>query len=326
MTWEERVDAVAAEARGLTDRQASFLVMVMLYAGVCMDRQYCAFANIPHGRKTIDFFQTLVDRGYARVQRSRSQRARLFHVFHRPLYEAIGDPDSRHRKPMSLGRAVERLMVLDAVLMDGQSTWLATEQEKLAHFTVVHRIPYQDLPSLTFRAEEEETVRYFPDRLPIGVDREGAYTFVYVVTRPGPIEFRAFLERHAELLRTLKVWTLRVLFPRHLARVVGVYRSAFREQLARPLRPSTVDDVLWYFQARRAGCRSGDERFDQAVRGFSAPRFRVLYRAWLERGDAVLHATLSPVVVDKLERGLGRVECHVLAHEYLHLLPLVGTA
>ena len=38
MTWDERVAAVAAQTRGLTDRQAAFLLTVMLHAGVCVLR------------------------------------------------------------------------------------------------------------------------------------------------------------------------------------------------------------------------------------------------------------------------------------------------
>ena len=326
MTWDERVDAVAAHARGVTDRQAAFLVTVMLHAGVCMDRQYCTFAHIAHGQKTTDFFRRLVDRGYATAHSCRNNSARLFHIQHKPLYAAIGDPDSRHRKPTPLARAIERLMVLDAVLADRGRTWLATEQDKLTHFTLTHRIPRQDLPSLTFRSEDSETVRYFPDKLPIGVDLEGAYTFIYIVTRPGPVDFRAFLERHAELLRALRTWTIRLLVPRHFARVLGVYRAAFREQLAMPLRPVNLDDLRWYFQARQAPSRSSEERFDQAARAFRAPRFRALYRAWLERGEPVLDATLSAVLADKIERQVGQLECHVLPHHYLDLSPLVGTA
>ncbi len=265
MTWDERVDAVAAHARGVTDRQAAFLVTVMLHAGVCMDRQYCTFAHIAHGQKTTDFFRRLVDRGYATAHSCRNNSARLFHIQHKPLYAAIGDPDSRHRKPAPLARAIERLMVLDAVLADRGRTWLATEQDKLTHFTLTHRIPRQDLPSLTFRSEDAETVRYFPDKLPIGVDLEGAYTFIYIVTRPGPVDFRAFLERHAELLRALRAWTIRLLVPRHFARVLGVYRAAFREQLAMPLRPMNLDDLRWYFHARQAPSQSSEERFDQAA-------------------------------------------------------------
>jgi hypothetical protein len=50
------------------------------------------------------------------------------------------------------------------------------------------------------------------------------------------------------------------------------------------------------------------------------------YRQWLERGEPVLDATLSPVLADALGRGTGKLECHVLPHRYLHLLDLVGTA
>jgi hypothetical protein len=326
MTWDERVDAVAGHAPGITDRQAAFLVTVMLHAGVCMDRHYCTFAGIPHGRKTQDFFRWLVDRGYATAHACRNNSARVFHIHHKPLYAAIGEPDNRHRKPTPLPRAIERLMVLDAVLADRGRTWLATEQDKLTHFTLTHRIPRQDLPSLIFRAQDTETVRSFPDKLPIGVDREGEYTFLYVVTRPGPVDFRAFLERHAELLRTLRAWTIRLVIPPHFTSVAGVYRAAFREQLAMPLRPINLDDLRWYFHARRAPHQGSDERLDQAARAFGAPRYRVLYRAWLERGDPVLDATLSPVLADKIERRAGLLECYVLPHQYLHLSSLVGTA
>jgi hypothetical protein len=327
MTWDERVTAVLDTAHCLTERQARFLVTVMLYSGVCMDRQYCVFAGISHGRKSVDFFRLLVDRGYATVNRCRNNSARLFHVHYKPLYTAVGERDSRHRKPTPLPRAIERLMVLDGVLCDRDRSWLATEQDKVGHFTVTQQIQRHDLPSLTFRAGENETIRYFPDKLPIGVDRDGSYTFLYVVTRDGPVDFRAFLERHSELLRMLKRWTVRLLVPKHLVRVAPRYQAAFREQLATPLRPSNVDDLRWYFRARRDGGREHEpERFDQASRAFSAPRFRALYRAWLERGEPVLDATLSPVVADKIERGLGHVEWRVLAHDYGQLVPLVGTA
>src|ERR1700738_881984 len=134
MTWDERVNAVVAEGRGLTDRQAPFLVTVMLHAGVCLGRHYCTFAGIAYGRKFQDFFRLLLDRGYATAQPCRHNKARLYHIHYKPLYTAIGEPDNRHRKPTPWPRAIERLMVLDAVLADRGRTWLATEQDKLPPF------------------------------------------------------------------------------------------------------------------------------------------------------------------------------------------------
>ena len=159
MTFDERVQAVTTF--GFTERQAGFLVTVMLHAGVCLGRHYCTFADIAYGRKMHDFFERVVTRRYGTFQTCRHNTARLYHIHSKRLYAAIGEPDNRHRKPTAFPRAVERLMVLDAVLADRERVWLATESDKLAHFTLNHRVPQHDLPSLTFRAEDCETVRYF---------------------------------------------------------------------------------------------------------------------------------------------------------------------
>src|SRR5256885_2823497 len=37
-------------------------------------------------------------------------------VHYKPLYRAIGEVESRYRRPVAAGRAVERVMLLDAVL------------------------------------------------------------------------------------------------------------------------------------------------------------------------------------------------------------------
>ncbi|MDQ3348939.1 MAG: hypothetical protein M3545_13340, partial [Acidobacteriota bacterium] len=111
MTFDDRVAAI--KPFGFTDRQSRFLVTVMLHSGVCMVRQYCAFSNIVRGQKTQDFLGSLVVRKYATVSLDAHRKVRLFHVQHRGLYEAIGEPHNRHRKPTPLGAAIERLMLLD---------------------------------------------------------------------------------------------------------------------------------------------------------------------------------------------------------------------
>jgi hypothetical protein len=68
-----------------------------------------------------------------------------------------------------------------------------------------------------------ETTRYFPDNLPIGwLQMTPTYTFLNVVTRPVPVDFRGFLERQAELLGALRTCTIRLVVPRHLTRGGGV--------------------------------------------------------------------------------------------------------
>jgi len=201
---QERVQAVARF--GFTERQARFLVHVMAFAGVFLERQYCAFAGITHGQKTHDFVGKLIDRGYVTaITPGALHRGRLYHVHYKPLYEAIGEANNRYRRPAPLGRMIERLMVLDAVLADRRHSWLGAEQDKLAYFKDFLHEPFglDDLPRVTFGEGTARTTRYFPDKLPIGLERDYGprHVFLYLVTRDTPAGFRMFLFRHAQLLK-----------------------------------------------------------------------------------------------------------------------------
>jgi hypothetical protein len=328
----ERAQAIAAF--GLTERQARFLAEVMIHSGVFVERQYCRFAGIVHGQKTHDFLRKLVERGYARpIQVGSLHRGRLFHVCHKPLYTAIGQADNRHRKSMPIGRMVERLMVLDAVLADRSFTWLGTEQDKRTHF-LTHlqaRVTEDNFPRITFGSGEVLTRRYFPDKLPIGIrPNSDDHVFIYLTTKPMPDDFRVFLQRHAALLGLLRRWTIQVLVPQPMAPAIPRFEEAARDELATPLRLSTAQELEWYFHERQrheqAPAVADEDRFRRARAAFSAPRYRVLYRAWQKHGDSVVWATTSHVLRDALERKEGRVEFVQLSHQYMHLSSLVGVA
>jgi integrase len=112
---------------GFTERHARFLVHVLVFSGVFLERQYRAFTGLVHGQKTHDFLTRLVGDGYATaITPGALHRGRFYHVHYKPLYEAIGEANNRHRRPASLGRVVERLMLLDAVLADARYGWLGT--------------------------------------------------------------------------------------------------------------------------------------------------------------------------------------------------------
>ena len=106
----------AIVALGFTERQARFLALVMRHSGVCVPRQYAQVAGIAQGAKCNAFFDRLVRRGHARAIECIHNRARLYLVHSKLLYHAIGEPASRYRRPVSPRLALERLMLLDAVL------------------------------------------------------------------------------------------------------------------------------------------------------------------------------------------------------------------
>src|SRR5262245_39122997 len=161
MTHAERVSAIAA--LGFTERQAGFLVLVMLHAGVCVGRQYCTFAGIVRGQKMADFFQKLVAKRYATPYRCGHNKARIFHVHSATLYNAIGQRDVRFRKRSALARAIERVMLLDHLIAHRDVTWLGAEQDKVAHFLTSTSVRRDELPRLTFGRGPDITARYFPD-------------------------------------------------------------------------------------------------------------------------------------------------------------------
>jgi hypothetical protein len=330
---KERVAALKMGFR-FTDRQARFLLTVLQHSGVFMGRHYAAFAGITHGQKVHDFLERLLAARFATACHvGRTGRTRIFHVHHKPLYAAIGEPENRNRKPIAIGRAIERMMLLDAVLAEREVLWLATERDKYAHFVCLFRgaLQNEELPRLVFRKDErEQTVRYFPDKLPIGVDPETErHVILFLAACGSPMDFRQFLLRHAELLRALRSWTIRVLLPRERANLRATYEAAVYDQIARPLPLSYRDDLRASFGRRRAGQPPGRIGMDPPLRGVrmpSGPAFTALYRHWLEVGNPVVTAVTSTVLRDALQSGRGSVECVVLSHAYAHLSSLAGTS
>ena len=166
MSLEHAVQTIAK--RGFTDRQARFLVLVARHSGVCVMRQYSSFAGIVFGQKTRMFFAKLVRLGFVSTYDCAHNRGRVYHVRHRAIYEAIGEPDSRLRRPPGVPRALERLMLLDAILENPESLWMSSSTEKLGYLAS-RGISADDAPRLVIRQGDQRRVRHFPDQLPIGV-------------------------------------------------------------------------------------------------------------------------------------------------------------
>jgi hypothetical protein len=154
--------------------------------------------------------------------------------------------------------------------------------------------------------------------------------FLYLVTRDVPAEFRLFLLRHADLLKAVDEWTIRLLVPRRFRKATALYRYAVRDAFGTPLMPHQVDELDWFFRARqgRATEPAPDRDLNVATgtQRFGAARFRALQRQWERDGLPALWSAQSRILGDQLQRGRGRVEFTELNHQYLQLTPLVGVA
>ena len=101
-------------------------------------------------------------RGFARtIEPGPIRRGRLYHVHHRPLYEAVGQADNRNRRLRTIGRMVERVMILDAMLGDRRRWWLSPESDKRAFFDVTQQTALrpEDYPHIAFGAVPRKTIR-----------------------------------------------------------------------------------------------------------------------------------------------------------------------
>jgi hypothetical protein len=326
VTHADRILAVAKLGK-FTERQAGFLVHVMLHSGVCVARQYCTYARIARGQKMVDFFKKLVDRRYATPYSCGHNKATVYHVHHVDLYKAIGQTHARFRKRMALGRAVERLMILDHVIDHRQSTWLSAEDDKISHFLSSTSLGRDQLPRVVFGSNGDTTTRFFPDKLPIGVSADNrSYVLLYLLVDPATHDFRTFLRRHAELVRALPKWTIRLLVPTGFEKFADDYRRAFREELATPLHAQVAEELRWFCRQRPTPGPPDRARLLRARRAFRSPRFLALRKAWVLDGDRVIDVAMSATLADAIARGDGRLECHEVSRQYLHLSALVGTA
>ena len=326
---ERRVNAL--DGFGFTQRQREFLVTVMVHAGCFLERQYCAFTGTARGQNSREFVARLVTRGFARaIVPGPVRRGRLYHVHHKPLYEAIGLPDDRNRRLHSIGRMVERVMILDAVLGDRRCWWLSPAEDKRTFFNAREtRLRDEEYPHISFGAGRDKIIRCFPDKLAIGVDKADTsrFVFLYLVTRRIPIDFRQFLIRHHTLFLALHTWTVRLLVPRRFRKAVALYKAAVREQLWTPTDPSVSKALETYFVERKErGGHLGepDDRFiAREFRRQGMAKIAALYRAWRREGDVVLWRSSSTSLRDDRMHGCSDCEVQDLNAQYLQLTHVV---
>ena len=229
-------------------------------------------------------------------------------------------------------RLVERLMMLDAVLGDPSHWWLGTERDKVAYFdSAFERDSRLFYPKLTFGEGRQTTIRYFPDKLPIGIaKKDRRHVFLYLVTRRVPSDFRIFLARHAHMLMGVDEWTIRVLVPRRLWNGVALHRFAIRDMYIKRLTPHEVAEFDWFCHARRGQTTEPAPTWGmdvaKAARKFDSARFRAFERVWEHEGEWGLRSFQTDHLLEKFRLKRGAVRFIQIPHQYLQLTPLLGTA
>lgn len=253
---------------GFRDWEAAWLTLVCLHSGVFTRPQFTA-----HHGCVLDtagaFVHRLVDAGLAKEHPvpGNTVGLRYVHVVGRGLYRALGIENVRHRRKAEDIVLFRRLLSLDHVVRHPDLPWLATEKEKVDHFTG-RGVPRGQLPSRLYGGGAKRTRRYFALKLPVAAD-EAAATFVYVDPgRHTDRELQRWAAEHRALWARLRALgtevrvaaVVRTVAKQHeIARKVAAWTDA-TPAAARPLTPEERETLAAATAALEAAVAVGDAR------------------------------------------------------------------
>ncbi len=256
--------AAALREFGFRPHEAAWLTLVCLHSGVFTRTQFTQHHRCST-KTTHAFVHRLKGAGVAKEHPmpGAGTRLRYTHVHDRRLYGALGIEHVRHRRnPKENVVLFRRLLCFDHVFRHTRLPWLATEEEKVAHFEA-HGVPRGMLSSRIYGGAAKRTRRYFPLNLPIAADDRSA-TFVYADPgRETDTELRSWAASHRQLwvwLRALGTEVrvaavARTVVKQHqLSRRIAAWTSA--RSNAQPLTPGERETLAAISVALRAADRA----------------------------------------------------------------------
>ena len=225
---------------GWTGREAEWLALVALHSGTFTRSQCGAFFLAGEDRKpAARLVLALIEKQLA----TEDERpifpggARAVLLTGKPIYQALGIPDVRHRRSKAAKTAIltRRLLSLDYIIERPTFGWLPTEADKVRRFEALG-LDRRTFPYRLYGPEgKPQTPRYFAFKLPIAVDDQAA-TFVYVdANQTTDSELRAWGTAHMPLWSALRALTFAV-------HVVAVGKGADAADRAAPLLKHWTQD------------------------------------------------------------------------------------
>lgn len=289
--------AAALREFGFRPHEAAWLTLVCLHSGVFTRTQFTQHHRCST-KTTHAFVHRLKGAGFAKEHPmpGAGTRLRYTHVHDRRLYGALGIEHVRHRRAAGDVVLFRRLLSFDHVIRHPRLPWLATEEEKVAHFEA-HGVPRGMLSSRIYGGAAKRTRRYFPLNLPIAADDRSA-TFVYADPgRETDTELRSWAASH----RQLWVWLRALGTEVHVAGVARtlVKQHALSRRIAawtnspavRPLTPEERETLAAAYADLDIAIATGDPRPCDRWGGFNPCRRLVIglrKRAGLEGSGAVV--------------------------------------
>ena len=277
---------------GYMEEEARFLYLVATHSGYFTCRQFLQFVRTRPGKRSVAFARKVVEKKHA-SSKEYLRHGRVFHLFSRNLYEAIGRENVRFRRIHSTEYVRIRLIALDFILRNQDFTYFESEEQKLSFFCDQLGINKKFLPHKRYSGaiKTNFTDHYFVDKFPMyytpAASVSPVVTFSFIDPGfEGMDSFKTHLAAYLDLFTKLQSLNFRYIATRdtNFERAKKVFHATF-QGLWNPDGPS---GLLRYFHTRRTWdeknySKLSDEDIafiNDGKERFGSPELENLYRRW----------------------------------------------
>lgn len=240
---------------GYTEKEAQFLDLVATHSGYFTCQQFLQFIETKPGKRSVAFARKVVEKKHASAKEY-LRNGRVFHLFSRNVYEALGRENVRFRRAHSNEYVRTRLIALDFILRNQRFTYLESEEQKVAFFCAQMGLDKKILPHKRYSGaiKDNYTDRYFVDKFPMFYNPAATLPHVPTFSFIDPgfesmDSFKTHLDAYLTLFTKLPELRLHYVGTRdtNFERAKKLFMRTF-ERLWNPEAPS---GLFQYFRPRR---------------------------------------------------------------------------
>lgn len=277
---------------GYAEEEARFLYLVATHSGYFTCQQFLQFIKTKPGKRSVAFARKVVEKKHA-TTKDYLRNGRVFHLFSRNLYEAIGRENVRFRRVHSTEYVRTRLIAFDFILRNQSFSYLESEHEKVCFFCERIGIAKKLLPHKRYAGaiRERHTDRYFVDKFPMFYNPAVSLPPVVIFSFIDPgFESMASFKTHLDAYLPLFSKLPKVLLYYVATSDTNFERAKklFRETFNCLWNPDSPSGLLDYFRTRQTwdeknyGKLSNNDMIflNEAKERFSDPGVENLYQNW----------------------------------------------
>jgi len=287
-----RMYTIALQAFGYTEAEANFLYLVATHSGYFTCQQFVRFIRGKPGKRTLSFVRKVLEKGHASA-RPCLRNGKLYHLFARNLYEAIGKDNVRFRRKHSSEYIRTRLAALDFILGRLNFHFFETESDKVRFFTEQLGIDKKYLPAKRYAGAIRGgfTDRYFVDKFPmfplLGASLSPVVCFSFVDPGLESLDsFKTHLDAYTPLFLQLSKLNFHYVATqeKHRDRARELFMSLFK----RHWNPDSPGGIVDYFCLRKQAEGSDQHKLSTAdltalnvaKTQFNYAEVETLYQKW----------------------------------------------